>query len=90
VEVIDAVGPGGNFTDHEHTLHNFKKIWYPKLFDRRDYQNWSLDGGKSLQAVLREKVHHLLKTHQPEPLPAEVVLAMEGVLERAAKNVTNT
>ena len=89
VEVIDAVGPGGNFTDHEHTLHNFKKIWYPKIFDRRDYQNWSLDGGKSLQAVLRQKVQHLLKTHQPEPLSAEVKLAMERVLERAAKNLAN-
>ena len=89
VEVIDAVGPGGNFTDHEHTLHNFKKIWYPKVFDRRDYQNWSLDGGKSLAAVLRQKVQHLLKTHQPEPLPAEVTLAMERVLERAAKNLAD-
>ncbi len=89
VEVIDAVGPGGNFTDHEHTLQNFKKIWYPKLFDRRDYQNWSLDGGKSLETVQREKVQHLLKTHHPEPLPAEVKLAMEEVLERAAKNLAN-
>ena len=90
VEVIDAVGPGGNFTDHDHTLKNFKGIWYPNLFDRRDYQNWSLDGGKSLQVVLREKVQHLLDTHQPEPLPEDVVRAMKGVLERAAKNVADT
>jgi trimethylamine--corrinoid protein Co-methyltransferase len=89
VQVIEEVKPGGNFTDHEHTLQNFKKIWYPKLFDRRDYQNWSLDGGKSLESVLREKVQHLLKTHQPEPLPAEVTQAMEGVLERAAENLTD-
>jgi len=39
--------------------------------------------------VLREKVQHLLAAHQPEPLAKEVALAMERVLERAAKNVTN-
>ena len=66
VQVIDEVGPGGNFTDHEHTLQHFKKIWYPKLFDRRNYQNWSQDGQRPLRDVLRKKVQHVLETHQPE------------------------
>jgi trimethylamine--corrinoid protein Co-methyltransferase len=86
VEVIDAVGPGGNFTGHEHTLQNFKKIWYPEYFDRRDYQNWVQDGGRPLEEVLREKVQYLLKTHQPEPLPDETIRTLENILERAARN----
>ena len=60
MQVIDEVAPGGNFTGHDHTLQHFKKIWYPKLFDSRNYQNWTQDGGQSLEAVLREKVQHLL------------------------------
>jgi len=90
VEVIDAVGPGGNFTDHEHTLQNFKKIWYPKLFDRRNYQNWSQDGERPLKDVLREKVQHLLATHQPEPLPDEVVQNLESVINRAERDIASS
>ena len=83
LQVIDDVGPGGNFTDHEHTLQNFKKIWYPKVFDRRNYQNWSLDGEKSLRDVLKEKVQDVLKNHQSESLPEAVVQNMADVLKRA-------
>ena len=90
VEVIDAVGPGGNFTDHEHTLNNFRKIWYPKLFDRCDFQNWSLGGGRRLEEVLREKVQHLLATHQPETLPDDVVQNLESILNRAERAIAGS
>jgi trimethylamine--corrinoid protein Co-methyltransferase len=90
VDVIDAVGPGGNFTGHEHTLRHFKKIWYPKYFDRHDYPNWLQDGGRPLESVLREKVQHLLETHQSEPLPAETIRTLNHVLERAAQNAART
>ena len=89
VQAIDEVGPGGNFTDHEHTLQNFKKTWYPKLFDRRNYQNWSLDGGQPLGDVLRKKVKHVLDTHQPEPLPDDVAQKLESVLARAERGIAS-
>jgi len=34
LEVIEAVGPGGHFLSEEHTLNNFKSIWYPEIFSR--------------------------------------------------------
>ena len=34
-DVIMEVGIGGEFVSHEHTLNNFKKMWMPKLLDRR-------------------------------------------------------
>jgi len=33
LSVLKEVGPGGNFLEHEHTLDNYKKIWYPEIFD---------------------------------------------------------
>ncbi len=86
VEVTAAVGPGGNFTDHEHTLQNFKKIWYPKLFDRRNYQNWSHDGGQPLVDVLQKKVQQILDTHKPEPLSDDVVQKLKRVLSRSERD----
>ncbi len=90
VQVIDEVGPGGNFTGHEHTLRNFKKTWYPKLFDRRNYQNWSLDGEKPLRNVLREKVKDVLKTHDPVPLSDTVLQNMKSVLKRAEEKISGS
>jgi len=86
VEVIDAVGPGGNFTDQEHTLEHFRETWYPNVFDRRTHKNWSRDGGRPLEDVLRERVQHLLATHQPEPLSEDVIQALKSILERAGQN----
>ena len=90
VQAIEEVGPGGNFTDHEHTLQNFRKIWYPKLFDRRTYQNWFQDGEQPLGDVLRKKVQHVLDTHQPEPLPDDVVKKLENVLARAERGLKSS
>lgn len=90
VQAIDEVGPGGNFTDHEHTLQNFRKTWYPKLFDRRTYQNWSQDGEQPLGDVLRKKVQQVLDTHQPEPLPDDVAKKLENVLARAERGLKSS
>ncbi len=90
VQAIDEVGPGGNFTDHEHTLQNFRKTWYPKLFDRRNYQNWSQDGEQPLGDVLRKKVQQVLDTHQPEPLPDDVAKKLENILARAERDLKSS
>ena len=87
VEVIDAVGPGGNFTDQQHTLDHFRETWYPNVFDRQTHKNWLKDGGKPLERVLREKVQHLLASHQVEPLPDDVMQALKTILPRADQNL---
>ena len=88
VEVIDAAGPGGNFADQEHTFRNFKETWYPKSFDRRNYQNWNKDGGRPLESVLREKVQDLLASHHPEKLSDDVMQTLKNILERAERNLS--
>ena len=34
LHVMAEVGPGKHFLEEEHTLQNFRQIWYPKLFSR--------------------------------------------------------
>jgi trimethylamine--corrinoid protein Co-methyltransferase len=36
VNVIGEVGPGGNFMTHEHTLHHWRELWAPEIFDGSD------------------------------------------------------
>jgi trimethylamine--corrinoid protein Co-methyltransferase len=90
LEVIEAVGPGGNFLMEEHTLRHYRDVWYPRLINREEYSAWAAQGAKPLRAVLRERVRWILENHRPEPLPADVEQQVESVLNRAAKNAENT
>jgi trimethylamine--corrinoid protein Co-methyltransferase len=88
VELIDQVGPDGQFLDSEHTLANFRDRWYPTLFDRGNYDNWLKRGGKTVQQRAAERVADILAEHRPEPLPKGVAEAVHAVVERAEARYT--
>ncbi len=85
LDVIDKCGPQGDFLSHPHTRAHFREDWYPKLFERQRWENWSAAGAKTLRQRAQDKVHKLLAAHQPEPLPADVAKAIQGVIDRAAE-----
>lgn len=87
LDVIDSVGPGGNFTNNKHTFRNFRKIFYGPVFDTRIFQAWQKDGSKPLQTVLIERVKDILETHQPEPLEAKITQQIEDILKAAADSI---
>jgi trimethylamine--corrinoid protein Co-methyltransferase len=72
LDVIDEIGPHGDFLGTKHTVRHYKEDWYPKLFDRQNYDGWAAAGGKTLRERARERVEEILADHQPEPLPAGV------------------
>jgi trimethylamine--corrinoid protein Co-methyltransferase len=83
LDVIDKVGPHGDFLGMKHTRDHFRNEWYPELFDRRNYDGWAEAGGKTLREKAQDRVEEILDTHQPEPLPEDVLAAIDGVIERA-------
>jgi trimethylamine--corrinoid protein Co-methyltransferase len=87
LDLIDEVGPHGDFTGAPHTRQHFKEDWYPKLLDRRHYDRWMADGGKTLRQRARERVDQILATHQPEALPADVQARIDEIVQ-AAKSLS--
>lgn len=87
LDLIDEVGPGGQFLDSEHTLKHYRERWYPKLFDRNNYGRWLEKGGKTLQERAAERVTSILKSHKPEHLSEEVRQAVHAVIERRAADL---
>lgn len=68
LDVMDEVGPGGQYLDHDHTYSRFKtEIWRPKLIDRRNWENWELAGSKTYQERVHERVIEILEA-ETEPL----------------------
>lgn len=68
LNVIDEIGPGGHFLEHDHTYTRFKtEIWKPQLIDRQNYENWEASGSKAYRDRAREKVIEVIEA-ETEPL----------------------
>jgi len=72
LDIIDKVGPGGHYLYEDHTMDNFKNVWYSDLFDRSIYDVWREEGSKDFDQRLKEKTLRLVEI-QPEPLPDDVL-----------------
>jgi trimethylamine--corrinoid protein Co-methyltransferase len=72
VEVINAVGPGGEFMSHPHTLAHWRELWLPQVFSRQRLGAWEEKGAKDVNARLREQTLAIMDGHSVEPLPAAV------------------
>lgn len=71
-EVIQRVGPGGNFIAEEHTIRHFRsEFYYPTVADRQLRSSWEKDGSLDAAERARQIAKELLKTHKPLPLPRE-------------------
>lgn len=83
VDLIDEVGPDGEFLSLRHTRDHYREDFYPQLLDRHNYDGWKAAGGTTLRQRAVEKARRLLEEHQPEPLPADVIAALDAIIERA-------
>jgi trimethylamine--corrinoid protein Co-methyltransferase len=79
LDLIHEVGPEGNYLTCDHTLKHFKEDWYPKLFDRRNFEDWQKAGSKTLRQRAHEKALKLLASHRPEPLPTDVQAQLDAI-----------
>ena len=84
LDLIDRVGPGGTFISESHTLKHFRKFWVPTIFDRSMAKQ---EGIKKCEDLLNEKTLEILKTHQPKPLPEDLVKELKKVEQRWLKKV---
>jgi trimethylamine--corrinoid protein Co-methyltransferase len=73
LDVIDEVGPGGHYLDHDHTYDRFKDlIWQGALTDRQNWENWDLGGRKTFRDRVHARVLEILEA-DTEPLMDEAM-----------------
>jgi len=57
LDIIQSIGPGGNYLTCDHTVREFRKeLWFPKLFDRRIWSVWEADGAQDIAQRAGQKV----------------------------------
>ena len=81
-DVIEEVGPKGEFLTHDHTAENFREIWYPTLLDHRIYQQWAVES-KDMRTRVHDKTCQILQKHEPVQLDDDVQAKVDAVLESA-------
>jgi len=78
LDLIERVGPRGTYISEKHTLKHFRKFWAPTIFDRSVVKD---ENTKRCHDLLKEKTIKILETHQPKPLPEDLVKELKNVEE---------
>lgn len=91
VSVIHHVGPNGHYLREQHTRDHYKtEFYYPKLLDRRNYEEWEMMGKLRMKDRVIAQVREIVATHQATPVKAVTVQAIADVLAAAEARVRET
>ncbi len=83
IDIINSVGPGGNYLAEDHTLNNFKKeFWQTNLMNRENLDSWINKGKTRLLKKLDTRVKDILNNHKPARLDQEKVKGLEKILDK--------
>jgi trimethylamine--corrinoid protein Co-methyltransferase len=82
LDVIDELGPTGNYMGHDHTVRHFKEAYYSKLIDKNPYSVWQKRGSMSMEQRAAKMVDDLLAKHQSQQLPEDVQKGIHNVVVR--------
>lgn len=84
MDVVEELGPDGDYLSHDHTYRHFKDAYYSKLADRQIYSAWQDAGSLSMADRAAAKVDELLSKHEPEPLSADLQNKLDRMIKQAA------
>ena len=87
VDAIREIGIGKNFLGHISTLNHMKSQSQPQLIDRKMRERWTASGSTDMYQRAIEEAQHILKTHKPDPLPADVLAVMRTIVEEAEEEL---
>jgi trimethylamine--corrinoid protein Co-methyltransferase len=79
LDVIDQVGPAGEYLTQQHTYEHMRDFSQNKLFDRRTRDGWNEQGAKDLTERAYEKARYIIENHQPKPVPEGAAAAMQKI-----------
>ncbi len=86
LDLIEKVGPGGNFLAEKHTAENFKSEFFmPELIDRDNYSNWEKKGKKNLSVRVNEKVKDILENYESEKIKEDQMEKIDKYLKNVSR-----
>ncbi|MEJ2210999.1 MAG: trimethylamine methyltransferase family protein [Anaerolineae bacterium] len=87
LDVVEELGPTGDYLTHPHTLRHFKEPFYSGLADKATYAQWLERGGTTMEERAAKQVDKILAKHEPEPLPEDAQRGIREIVEREQARV---
>ena len=89
LDLIDQVGPGGEFISTVETARACRReIWMSHLMDRQRWDAWEQAGAQTFGDRVRARLAHIRATHRPPPLPDATARQIEAILREAEARLT--
>jgi trimethylamine--corrinoid protein Co-methyltransferase len=91
VEQICSAGPGGRYSDTEHTKKFADSLWRPTLMDRQSYEDWAAQGKKTMKDRIIEKTRDIIANFEgpiskvPEDTKKQIADILQAAEIREAK-----
>jgi trimethylamine--corrinoid protein Co-methyltransferase len=82
LDVVEELGPTGNYLTHDHTLKHFRKAYYSRLADKRQYSQWVERGATTMEQRAAEQVEEIVSSHEPQPLPPDIQRDIRKIVEQ--------
>lgn len=67
-DLIESVGPGGEYLTQDHTFEHWQQWFRPRLINRATYESWAAAGQKTMKDRAGEERGKILAEHKPEPI----------------------
>lgn len=84
LDVINEVGPGGNFLANEHTYKYFKEEqWFPTLGQRIPSSQWQAAGANGVLDSAVEHVERILSNKPPSYISEDATGAIQEIIKKA-------
>jgi trimethylamine--corrinoid protein Co-methyltransferase len=87
VDVIDDIGPFGDFLSHDHTMAHMREQSQPAVIDRRVREDWATSGSLTIQDRALAKARKILETHVPDALPDGVAEELAAIIRGAEREL---
>jgi trimethylamine--corrinoid protein Co-methyltransferase len=80
LDLIDDLGPEGDYLSSEHTYRHFRDPYYSELADKRQYDSWQELGATTLESRAAQQVNEILTNHKVEVLPENIQKKLQKII----------
>lgn len=89
LDVIDKVGPMGNFLAQRHTMKYLREgeMRNSSLWDKRTRDKAEIEGVRPIQDVARERARRILEEHIPTPLDRDVERELTRIVTEGSQRL---
>jgi len=80
LDVIEEIGPGGQYLAHKHTTRHMRELAPPGLFDRQSRQAWNRLEPRDIVQRARLEAREILANHEPPPVPDDTQAEIREII----------